>query len=226
MSCKRPGAQLFYVNFEQLNETHWRHARHAYASEKRARHVIQGLLHFPGGEGVHEFTTSTHGCWGMQQKGKAGSSQPRLLPFFKASIRKKKHSKITSHQNIFPHPSPAQVGTEPKAPCPLPMLPSMPLSCSRHLLPVSPSPRVQKVEREIKTQVNTHYPFTAAIHRDASGDISGSASVTDHSDSRPQLLPITQKGWVEGEAIPAQLLIRPETPPTCHSKSMRSRQLM
>lgn len=156
VSCKRPGAQLFYVNFEQLNETHWRHARHAYASEKRARHVIQGLLHFPMGEGVHEFTTSTHGCWGMQQKGKAGSSQPRLLPFFKASIRKKKHSKITSHQNIFPHPPPAQVGTEPKAPCPLPRLPSEPSSCSRHLLPVSPSPRVQKVEREIKTQVNTH----------------------------------------------------------------------
>lgn len=176
------------------------------------------------GARIHHFNTR---LLGDATEGKSREQSAQAPSFFQSIYQeKKKHSKITSHQNIFPHPSPTQVGTEPKAPCPLLMLPSMPLSCSRHLLPVSPSPRVQKVEREIKTQVNTHYPFTAAIHRDASGDISGSASITDHSDSRPQLLPTTQKGWVEGEAIPAPLLICPETPPMCHSKSMRSRQLM
>lgn len=188
--------------------------------------LFKGYCTSPGEKGCTNSPLQHTAAGGCNRREKQGAVSPGSFLFSKHLSGKKKHSKITSHQNIFPHPSPTQVGTEPKAPCPLLMLPSMPLSCSRHLLPVSPSPRVQKVEREIKTQVNTHYPFTAATHRDASGDISGSASVTDHGDSRPQLLPTTQKGWVEGEAIPAPLLICPETPPMCHSKSMRSRQLM
>lgn len=117
--------------------------------------LFKGYCTSPGEKGCTNSPLQHMAAGGCNRREKQEAVSPGSS-FLQSIYQEKKHSKITSHQNIFPHPSPAQVGTEPKAPCPLPRLPSEPSSCSRHLLPVSPSPRVQKVEREIKTQVNTH----------------------------------------------------------------------